>query len=108
MEKLYSRPRFTATNGTASEHHCNCEQPIQKNVGKCTERNKFKVQLKGNQGLTGADGLTAYQIAVKNGFKGSETEWLESLEPPQLADLPEYITQLLSVEEKGANYGTSN
>jgi hypothetical protein len=27
----------------------------------------------------GADGLSAYEIAVKNGFKGSEEEWLESL-----------------------------
>lgn len=27
----------------------------------------------------GADGKSAYQIAVDNGFEGSETEWLESL-----------------------------
>lgn len=27
----------------------------------------------------GTDGLSAYEIAVKNGFKGSEEEWLESL-----------------------------
>lgn len=27
----------------------------------------------------GTDGLTAYDIAVKNGFKGTEAEWLESL-----------------------------
>ena len=26
-----------------------------------------------------ANGLSAYEIAVKNGFKGTETEWLESL-----------------------------
>lgn len=107
MEKLYSRPSFTATNGTQSEHHCSCEQPIPKNVGKCSERNKFKVQLKGNQGLTGADGLNAYQLAVKAGFTGTESEWLISLEPPQLADLPAYITQLLSVEE-GAQDDTTN
>ena len=27
------------------------------------------------------DGESAYQIAVRNGFKGSEKEWLKSLEP---------------------------
>lgn len=30
-------------------------------------------------GGTGADGASAYDIAVANGFEGSETEWLESL-----------------------------
>ncbi|WP_051586307.1 collagen-like protein [Selenomonas sp. AE3005] len=34
---------------------------------------------KGEQGEKGADGLSAYQIAVKNGYNGSETEWLKSL-----------------------------
>ncbi|MFI3171116.1 MAG: hypothetical protein R3Y58_01910 [Eubacteriales bacterium] len=29
---------------------------------------------------TGADGESAYQIAVDNGFEGSETDWLESLQ----------------------------
>ncbi len=33
----------------------------------------------GAQGATGSDGKSAYEIAVKNGYKGSETEWLESL-----------------------------
>ena len=28
------------------------------------------------------DGKTAYEIAVQNGFTGTETEWLESLEGP--------------------------
>jgi hypothetical protein len=28
---------------------------------------------------TGADGLSAYQVALKNGFVGSETQWLTSL-----------------------------
>lgn len=28
----------------------------------------------------GTNGLSAYEIAVKNGFSGTETEWLESLE----------------------------
>jgi hypothetical protein len=33
----------------------------------------------GIQGETGADGESSYEIAVKNGFEGSEQEWLESL-----------------------------
>lgn len=28
----------------------------------------------------GANGLSAYEIALNNGFKGTEQEWLESLE----------------------------
>lgn len=34
-------------------------------------------------GGTGADGLSAYQIAVKNGFTGTEAEWLASLKGPE-------------------------
>jgi len=33
----------------------------------------------GLKGDTGADGLSAYQIAVINGYQGSQTEWLVSL-----------------------------
>ena len=33
----------------------------------------------GPQGPAGEDGLSAYEVAVDNGFEGSETEWLESL-----------------------------
>ncbi len=33
----------------------------------------------GNDGTNGIDGASAYDIAVKNGFEGSETEWLASL-----------------------------
>ena len=34
---------------------------------------------KGDSGATGADGKSAYQIAVDNGFVGTESEWLASL-----------------------------
>ena len=34
--------------------------------------------FKGNDGI-GTNGLSAYEIAVKNGFVGTEIEWLESL-----------------------------
>ena len=35
--------------------------------------------LTGPAGQKGSDGLSAYEIAVKDGFKGSEQEWLQSL-----------------------------
>ena len=35
--------------------------------------------LKGSLGFKGNDGLSAYQIAVKNGFTGSEQDWLATL-----------------------------
>ena len=33
----------------------------------------------GKDGNNGTDGLSAYEIAVKNGFEGTEDEWLKSL-----------------------------
>lgn len=33
----------------------------------------------GEQGLQGVDGLSAYQIAMLNGFSGTEQQWLQSL-----------------------------
>lgn len=35
--------------------------------------------LQGPKGSDGADGESAYQLALKNGYSGSEAEWLESL-----------------------------
>lgn len=35
--------------------------------------------MQGVGALKGADGLSAYQIAVNNGFSSTETEWLNSL-----------------------------
>ena len=39
--------------------------------------------VKGDKGEKGQNGLSAYQVAVKNGFKGSEQEWLQSLKGPK-------------------------
>lgn len=36
----------------------------------------------GRPGEKGENGLSAYDIAVKNGFQGSEQEWLQSLKKP--------------------------
>lgn len=34
---------------------------------------------KGDKGDNGADGASAYDVAVANGFQGTEQEWLDSL-----------------------------
>ncbi|MBQ6945511.1 MAG: hypothetical protein IJN43_14505 [Ruminococcus sp.] len=49
----------------------------------------------GKNGINGKDGLSAYEIAVKNGFVGTESEWLESLkgEKGTEIDLSKYVTQ---------------
>ena len=35
----------------------------------------------GDAGLPGPPGASAYQVAVDNGFTGSEQDWLNSLKP---------------------------
>ncbi len=47
----------------------------------------------GSNGSNGSNGLTAYQVAVNNGFSGTEAEWLESLQGEDGEDgtsIPEY------------------
>lgn len=47
--------------------------------------------LKGDKGDTGADGKSAYEIAVEQGFEGTEQEWLDSLKSETLnIDLSQY------------------
>lgn len=48
----------------------------------------------GQDGRNGADGLSAYDIAQLNGFKGSQQEWLASLKAGAVAD--EARTMLLN------------
>lgn len=53
----------------------------------------------GRDGVDGQNGLSAYEVAVENGFTGSEEEWLQSITP----DLSPYITRvevLKIVEDK--------
>ena len=35
--------------------------------------------IQGEKGNTGAEGKSAYQVAINNGYIGTETEWLASL-----------------------------
>ena len=39
--------------------------------------------VNGADGKPGSNGLSAYELAVKNGFTGNESAWLESLQGPQ-------------------------
>lgn len=45
----------------------------------------------GIQGIQGEDGLSAYEIAVANGFVGSEAVWLASLQGPEGEQGPQGI-----------------
>ena len=59
------------------------------------DRDKTELQEQissGGGGGSGEDGDSAYEIAVKNGFKGSEAEWLESLK-----GLPGATTDIQSI-----------
>lgn len=38
------------------------------------------VKAQGQDGIIGSDGKSAYELAVKNGYTGTETEWLTSLQ----------------------------
>ena len=37
--------------------------------------------------ITGGDGESAYEVAVKNGFEGTEVEWLETLKGVSIASI---------------------
>lgn len=59
----------------------------------------------------GMPGLSAYQVAVKNGFVGTEAQWLESLKPERillvLADVPIGGHRVVVATENGCNYADS-
>lgn len=105
MDKLYSRPSFgepyQERQGQKTEPYCAHVHPMR--PPKVVERNKFKLTVKGTQGVAGADGLSAYQIAVKNGFEGTEAEWLENIYIPTLKGLPELVENWLNPQEDPNN-----
>lgn len=58
-----------------------------------------KLSLKGDQGIQGISGISAYQVALNNGFVGTESEWLLSIKGEKgdtgsIADLGEVIAGL--------------
>lgn len=49
-------------------------------------------ETEGGNGTPGINGLSAYEIAVKNGYKGSEADWLKSLQGEDGKDGKDGIT----------------
>lgn len=68
--RLLSRPTFQAW----MRENVQGEQGIQGVAGK-----DGKDGVNGVRGSDGKDGLSAYQVAVANGYKGTQTQWLQSL-----------------------------
>jgi len=58
----------------------------------------FRTVVKTQDGQDGNDGLSAYEIAVNNGFSGTEQEWLDSLVAKSWTD---YATRGEYVETNG-------
>ena len=48
----------------------------------------------------GKDGKSAYQIAVDNGFEGSESEWLASLKGKPGDDAPDQSAAIAALEAR--------
>lgn len=72
--------------------------------------NPESVNIKGPQG---EDGKSAYEIALDNGFEGSEEEWLDSLkgEPGEdgtSADLTPYYINIVSTGSGTSDYKTTD
>lgn len=61
---------------------------------------------KGDPGEKGDAGLSAYEIAVKNGFEGTEQEWLDSLNGGTSPDL-EDLKGILPLESGGTGASTA-
>lgn len=56
----------------------------------------------GQKGETGPRGYSAYEIALENGFVGSETEWLESLKADAAQAATEAVREYVSIAEQAA------
>ena len=56
---------------------------------------KFIVDLSGMQGI---QGWSAYEVAVNNGFVGTEAEWIQSLKQPSLDAAAEALAAKAAVE----------
>ena len=54
---------------------------------------KGETGSQGEQGVQGTQGLSAYEVAVQNGYSGTESEWLESLKGEEYDDKPIWKVQ---------------
>lgn len=55
--------------------------------------------INGTNGVDGADGLSAYEIAVNNGFVGTEEQWLESLSGGSPAGVVQLSENIVATED---------
>lgn len=55
---------------------------------KTIDFSKVLASLQGPAGKVGKDGKSAYEIAVSNGFKGTESEWIQSLKSTNIRHAP--------------------
>jgi hypothetical protein len=64
----------------------------------------------GADGINGADGASAYEIAVANGFNGTEQEWLASLEadPAQTGNIRFENSVITTVDSSGIVFETAS
>ncbi len=71
---------------------------------------KTNVKAKGEDGTNGVDGIngtdgedgkSAYEIAVENGFVGTEAEWLESLKGQDGKDGEDGVTPTITISSDG-------
>lgn len=56
--------------------------------------------IQGEQGPQGPQGLSAYQVAVNNGFSGSESEWIKSLKGAD-GKVPDISPVSIELKKKG-------
>ena len=68
--------------------------------------NNIKLDIKGNNitissispTISGSNGLSAYEIAVENGFVGTEKEWINSLNKNnEIEELKKQINELKAI-----------
>ena len=73
FEKLKKLIRAVQSINNANISTCetNCKNYVDQAIS--------NIEISGGNGEPGADGKSAYQIAVANGFVGTETAWLASL-----------------------------
>jgi hypothetical protein len=69
--------KFDAATGTLKLY---TKDMVAGNDGNDSRREVVVTGFEGMKGDTGATGASAYEVAVQNGFEGTEEEWLASLE----------------------------
>jgi glycerophosphoryl diester phosphodiesterase len=67
-----------------------------------------RTPVKDKDYFDGEDGKSAYELAVKNGFKGTEVEWLESLGGASDADIKEAVDKYFEENPVNVNPPTGD